>query len=430
MNRDNRNLILLQLSKLSCVDNGDLPETFREVTEALAEGLGVDRTSIWLYGPQEDSIICKNLYQLSTRSHSAGGELFAKDFPAYFKYLSEERTLPANNARTNSATFEFTESYLIPNNIFSMLDAPVRLQGKTIGVICCESVGASLEWEGSDELFAGNVSDIISRALMARDRIEALKALEEMNQNLENLVEKRTQELEEQRARAAYASKMASLGEMAGSIAHEINNPLAIILGLSYEAKKRDETGTLDPQSLSRIIDNIQETSLRMEKIVKGLRFFAREGSLDDKTNSSVLSIVEDTVALCQTKLVAKEVTLNLRIPPDLKIFCHPVGISLAVLNLLSNAIDAVEDSEIKVIEILAEGNSKAVTIRINDSGPGVSSELRDKIMQPFFTTKPVGKGTGLGLSIVKGIIEQHKGTFELDTQNRQTSFIMRIPNK
>jgi signal transduction histidine kinase len=430
MDRENWYHTLLKLSKLESVDNGDLVAAFGEVTEALTLGLGIERASIWFYGPNEDSIICQDLYQVSSKTHTLGIELFEKDFPAYFKYLAEERTLPANDARTNPSTKEFTESYLIPNNIFSMLDAPIRLHGKTIGVICNESVGAFRNWTSTDELFAGNVSDIISRALMARERINALKAMEEMNQNLETLVEKRTLELEEQRSRAAYASKMASLGEMAGSIAHEINNPLAIILGLAYEAKKREETGTLDSESLSRILSNIQDTSLRMEKIVKGLRFFAREGSLDEKTYVSVLSVVEDTVALCQTKLVGKDVTLNLKIPPDLKIYCHPVGISLAVLNILSNAMDAVEDSEIKVIEILAEGNDKSVSIRISDSGPGVSSELRDKIMQPFFTTKPVGKGTGLGLSIVKGIIEQHKGTFDLDSKNRQTSFIMKIPNK
>lgn len=423
MSRDNRYKILLKLSKLSCVDDGDIAETFREVTQALAEGLGVERASIWFYGPESKSIICQDLYQGASKSHSSGVELFAKDFPAYFTFLAEERTLPASDARSHPSTAEFTETYLIPNNIFSMLDAPIRTHGKTIGVICNESVGSQRTWSYTDEIFAGNVSDIISRALHAKDRIDALRKLEEMNEHLELLVERRTQEL-------VQTSKMASLGEMAGSIAHEINNPLAIILGQIFEARKRQETNALDPAALSRILTNIQETSLRIEKIVKGLKFFAREGSFDERVDVSFLTVVEETVALCQNKLNVQNISLELRIPENVRILCHPVGISHVLLNLISNSMDALESVSDKRIVISGEETRDSVLIRVTDSGCGIAPEIREKIIQPFFTTKPVGKGTGLGLSIVKGIIEQHKGSLCLDTNNPQTTFVITFPRK
>lgn len=420
--------LLLELSKLSCIDDGDLEETFRHVTEYLAKGLQIERASIWFYSAKELSIVARDIYQVNDFSHSSGIELFAKDFPNYFSYLTEERTLAANDARSNPATSEFTEVYLKPLNIISMLDAPIRIKGKMVGLVCNESVGKEKIWSFEDQVFVGNVCDIISRALLASERMKALNELANLNQSLETIIEARTQELEEQRARSLHATKMASLGEMAGSIAHEINNPLAIILSTISMVRKTYGTAKLTPEKLMELLSNIEVTSLRIEKIVKGLKFFARDGSVDSHRPEQLLKIIEDTLTLCHEKLRIEECKVTVNVPEGLRVTCSSVGISHVLLNLISNSIDALEGKQEKWITISCVQEKERILLRVTDSGEGVPNEIREKIMLPFFTTKPIGKGTGLGLAIVRGIVEQHKGQLTFDEKNLNTSFVITLP--
>ena len=419
---------LLQLSRLSEIDDGKLDEAFRTITELTTEALGVERASIWLYDEKQTAIICSNLYEGETKTHSAGLKLEEKDFPAYFKYMREERTLPADNALTDPCTIEFKDVYLNPLNIKSMLDAPVRVRGKMVGVICCEKRHEFKEWTLNDQIFIGNITDIISRSFLAKERLDALAALAEMNANLEKILEERTAELENQRVITANSSKMAILGEMASSIAHEINNPLGIIVGSIQVMKIMEKSGSMTPDIREKKYTEIQATSLRIEKIIRGLRFFARDSSHDDLVSTRVSQIIDDTINLCNQKFVNRKVELRIKAVEDAELFCQPVSISQAILNLLSNSMDAIEHLDEKWIEIETRANSQATIIRITDSGHGIPSEIADKIMMPFYTTKGVGKGTGLGLSIVKGIVEHHKGTFEIDRTNPHTSFVLTFP--
>ena len=422
------NDILLKLAKLECVDNGDIDQTLKEVTEALANGLLVERASVWFYNGSQTSIVCTNLYELEKGVHTKGIEIFKKDFPAYFNYLTEERTLPVKDARKHPATAEFTDSYLVPLDIHSMLDAPIRLNGKMVGVICNEKTKNQKEWTEGDLTFVGNVCDIISRALQARERMEALRKLEELNQNLEILVQQRTAELDEQRARAAYSAKMALLGEMASGIAHEINNPLAIISACSRHIRIRNKKGMIDSKTLNEILDDIDSTSLRIEKIIRGLRFFARDSQTDDMIHSSLSDIIDYTISLCRERLKSESCEIKIDILPDINLYCQPVSLSHAFLNLISNSLDALTGKEDKWISINTSISEDSVKISVTDSGSGIPRELHEKIMVPFFTTKPVGKGTGLGLAIVKGIVEFHNGKIEIDTEQKNTSFILSLP--
>lgn len=420
---------LLKLSRVSSIDAGDVERSFELITEAMARALQVGRASIWLFNQEQTAILCQKLYEASSKKHDAGIELKAKDFPAYFKYLSEERTLPADDAHTDAATYEFSEVYLTPLNIVSLLDAPIRLNGKMVGVICCEQLVEKRSWSISEQNFAGNIADIVARALQAKERAQALMKLEAMNLQLEQIIKDRTAELEEQRIRSAHASKMAVLGEMAGSIAHEINNPLAIISLCSQQLIKTAEKGKLTPDVLKSILKDISLTTIRIEKIIKGLRFFARDASLDEFSQSHISQIFDDTLSLCQEKFKKHgcEVQLTM-LAPDLVLKCQPVSISQALLNLLSNSFDAVSGQKEKWIRLECRDSSAYIEIHVTDSGNGIPTEIRDKIMLPFFTTKPIGKGTGLGLAIVRGIIEQHKGEFFFDDLKENTSFVIRLP--
>lgn len=420
---------LLALSRNPFIDNGNLEESLKVITKATAKALHVPRASIWFYNADQTSIVCHDLFETATSTHSEGLELKAQDFPAYFNYLLEERTLPADDAQTDPATFEFTTSYLRPLNIISMLDAPIRVNGKMVGVVCCEQVGTKRSWSYSEQIFIGNITDIIARAIQAKERLIAQTELKHLNSQLENLVQEKTELLEEQRARSVFASKMALLGEMAGSIAHEINNPLAIILSSLGQIKKLDQKGQLTTDTVKEIFNDIESTTLRIEKVVKGLRFFARDANLDAFKVTPINQIIEDTFSLCQEKFQTHGCKLEAHLPSEeLHINCQAVSISQALLNLISNSYDAIsEDSTSGWIRVEVKDEGKMIGIYVSDSGKGVPQIIKEKIMLPFFTTKPIGKGTGLGLSIVKGITEQHQGEFFLDENSPQTCFVMRL---
>ena len=237
--------------------------------------------------------------------------------------------------------------------------------------------------------------------------------------------------LEQERAVAFQNAKMATLGEMAGGIAHEINNPLSIIQLLSKQMEELAIEGTISTEEIQRVSGKIDSTVQRISKITRGLLAFSRGNGGDPFAKERVGKLLDDTLVLCQEKIKKNSVNLELILPPeDIWIECRTVQISQVILNLIGNAIDAVENLTEKWIclEVLNRGNE--IEIQITDSGNGIPTELRDKILSPFFTTKPIGKGTGLGLSVSKGIIEDHHGKLMLNTNCKNTQFVIVLPCK
>lgn len=192
-----QNAALLRLAKSTAIDSGNLKLALREITEAGAVTLDIKRCSVWAYTPARDGIVCLDLYEADKHEHSEGITLMAKDFPAYFKYLTEERFLAAHDAHSDPATFEFSEVYLKPLNINSMLDAPFRRGGVMMGVICNEQVGPARVWTPEEQNFSGSLADLISRAFEAEARFKAQEELRQANEQLEQKVRERTRQLSE-----------------------------------------------------------------------------------------------------------------------------------------------------------------------------------------------------------------------------------------
>lgn len=236
--------------------------------------------------------------------------------------------------------------------------------------------------------------------------------------------------LEEQNVAMAHSSRLSELGEMASGIAHEINNPLTVINGrMSLLKYMINNVEQVEKEKLVSSVETVHSMFKRIENIVKSLRTFSRDSSEDPFEIASIDEIIKDTLILCEKKIETFGIELNLDLlDASEEIFCRPSEISQVLLNLINNAIDAVEDSSEPWITVRAKKSNQWAEISVIDSGEGIPEEAKQKIVQPFYTTKPVGKGTGLGLSISKTIIERHHGVFKIGEEENHTCFTLRLP--
>ncbi len=235
--------------------------------------------------------------------------------------------------------------------------------------------------------------------------------------------------IDEQKATITASAKMASLGEMAAGIAHEINNPMTIIKGRSYLIRKLHESGKLSPEELVRACDSIDQTVQRVTKIIQGLKTFARSDAFDVKSCSLVTTVVADTLAFCAERFRAHGIRLDVEgVGSELWTLCRPTQISQVLLNLLGNAFDAVETLHDPWVRLEVRDAGEEIEMIVSDSGAGIPAATREKIFQPFFSTKEIGKGTGLGLSISLGIVKDHGGRLWVDAAAANTRFVLALP--
>lgn len=245
-------------------------------------------------------------------------------------------------------------------------------------------------------------------------------------QDITDLV-KAEEETKQERAKALHSSKLASLGEMAASIAHEINNPLGIIAG-SAELLNRYQN---DPAKAYDKILSIQKASERISRIVSGLRKFSRTGDKEFKQNYNLNSIIVESIGI--SEIIANRYGVPIEFTAyseQSNLWCDEIEIEQVLVNLINNSIDAVKNLPQKWIKVQLAENNYEMSVKVIDSGTGIPVQIKDQIFNPFFTTKPVGEGTGLGLSIVKGILANHNATIELVTEMPNTCFEIKFKKK
>ncbi len=227
--------------------------------------------------------------------------------------------------------------------------------------------------------------------------------------------------------------KMASLGEMAGGIAHEINNPITIIAASAHIVKKMISRGMIDNDKILKQIEDIEKTVFRISKIINGLRNVSRDATNEEFAECLLLDILTDTLSITSEKFKAHGIKINVNLDDPIfktKFSCLRVQLSQVLFNLFGNSFDAIEGREDAWIEIQASVTDDMLVIRCTDSGHGIPKEIQSKIFQPFFTTKEIGKGTGLGLSLSNAIIQRHGGIFTIDNECENTCFVIKLPLK
>ena len=270
------------------------------------------------------------------------------------------------------------------------------------------------------------------------NQIEALKALSRLvgvlleNRKQHNALKEAFNFRKDVEEQLIYSSKMSALGEMSASVAHEINNPTAIILGNISKIKKYLNYENMNLVEIEKKISKIEIAAVRVAKIVKGLGTFSRNSDDDQMVKANISNIVSETIDLFQEQLRTNNVQFDFEIQTDLYIECKPAQISQVLINLLSNACDAVQKLPEKWVKLILkevdEEKENFVKIIVIDSGEGVPEVISNKMMEPFFTTKEIGKGTGLGLSISLGIAQDHCGSLSLDHNSKNTAFVFDLP--
>jgi len=270
-------------------------------------------------------------------------------------------------------------------------------------------------------------------------RIRAEKEAAEERAALADQLAQTNRELRETQSQLVQSAKMASLGELVAGVAHEINNPLAFVIshlstikdgisGVLPEIEPRlSDKSRSKMNKLQQRIQDMQSGLERIKDLVIKLRTFSRLDEGEFK-QVNIQECIESVLTLLQYRLQDR-ITIVRKYGGDDIISCYPGPFNQVVMNVISNAIDAVEGQG--VITITTKKTGLNYSISIADTGKGIPEDIQDRIFEPFFTTKPMGQGTGLGLSISYGIVKKHGGEIGIESEpGKGTNMIITIPWK
>lgn len=227
-----------------------------------------------------------------------------------------------------------------------------------------------------------------------------------------------------------HQSRMATLGTFAMEIAHEIRNPLTVIMGGAKYLETRTRVDSLQPEDIESKARLILEMTDRLNSIIRNLSGSSGNGQLDPASEVNLLQVVDDSLCILNLRAQKGEVEFRLQTKiTNSEVLGRPIQLSQVFINLLKNAIDAVEnlDKTEKWVEVSIEEQTEKFIIRITDCGDGIPMDIQGKLFQNLFTTKPPGRGTGLGLGISRKIIEEHGGRLYFNDSSKHTQFVIEL---
>lgn len=311
--------------------------------------------------------------------------------------------------------------------LWRMVNIPVqRLTEGTIAVMNGD-LDHSIDVKTNDEI--GFLTGSFNH--MTRTLKQTQEELHLLNQTLEERVKKKTEELRRAQGNLIQVEKMVSLGTLAATVAHELNNPLEGILTFAKLIRKRMNKPDLSEETKNEIISEltmIADETARCGNIVKNLLLFSRK-KVGEFNENDIRGLVEQSTKLIEHHLKMHNIVLQQSFDGQLSfVECDSEQILQALLALEINAVEAMSNEGKLSIEVKKIGTNE-LTIAVSDTGLGIRDEDLPHIFEPFFTTKKEGKGTGLGLAVVYGIIERHNGKITVASEiNKGTTFTISLP--
>jgi two-component system NtrC family sensor kinase len=314
--------------------------------------------------------------------------------------------------------------------IWRMVNIPVKKLAIGTQEIVKGNLDHQIDVQTNDEI--GSLGSSFNQ--MTQELKRARKELTAWAQTLEQRVAEKTEELRRAQRHMVHIEKMVSLGTLAATVAHELNNPLEGILTYAKLLRKKIERGFPSPESIPEMVSEltlIADETARCGNIVKNLLLFSRE-KVGEFKDSDLHVIIERSLKLIDHHLKMNNIRSQVEIEEKpVILFCDAYQLEEALLALEINAVEAMPAGGTFHISVKEIDYLNAVRIDVSDSGTGIKEEDMPHVFEPFFTTKKDGKGTGLGLSVVYGIIERHNGTISVESKpGIGTTFIITLPRQ
>ncbi len=445
--------ILLEVSRSPEIDGGNLARASQFILDSALKGLDITRVSIWELQPDKQSMIATAL--IDTQRQDAETPVLRKsELPSYFSALEKERTIIANDARDNPVTAELAPNYFPEYGIYGVLDVPLRHKGEMIGVMCCETRKEHRKWTPDEVAFVGVLADIYGRAVSAAERERFEQLLIRQNEQLESMVEERTQSLtkaldnfKQAQERLIETEKMAALGKLVAGVAHEVNTPLGIsvtaVTHCEHRLKKLKQSfteGSISKKQLNQFIDdtfeayNLLNNNLeRAATLIQNFKKTAVDQSSFELVECKVRDYLYALTLSLKPMVKKKKVSIDICCDESTSLLTYQGAVAQIVTNLISNTDEHafLEPDDNHCITIAAEPAKDGVQFTFTDNGKGIEPQTLKDIFEPFFTTSRHSGGSGLGLSIVYNLVTQKlKGEIDVQsTPGEGTVFSFYLPN-
>jgi PAS domain S-box-containing protein len=408
---------LARLVTMKSLHSGELDVAVRHIIETAAQILSVNRAQVWLFNDDRTALKCMDSYDLKSGIHDEGIALNATMYPAYFAALESERVIAANDTLTDPRTICLAESYLLPQKILSLLDAPLRLGGIVMGVICHEN-HEKRTWTLEEQSFVGSLADLASLGLEAKNRKKSQEELQ----------------IAKEAAETANKAKSSFLANMS----HEIRTPLNAVIGYSELLQDDAEDQGLShfipdlkkihgagKHLLSLINDILDLSKIEAGKMQLSLERFSLSGLISE-LESTARPLVEKNGNVFQVEAQAELGT----------VLTDRTKLRQVVLNLLSNAGKFTESGTVKLnVGRESIAGKDWLHFQVMDTGIGIAAEDQKKLFREFTqvdisTTKKYG-GTGLGLAITRKLCELMGGSIHMESKAGQGStFDVHLPTE
>ncbi len=411
---------LSTLSRTYAVKPGELTAVLHEITEVVARTLETAQVSVWMRNPQGSTLTCLDSFHASTHQHQPALDLARDDHPILFEKIEESSVLAVADAASDPRTLSLARALCSDEQSLSLLVAPLHSHHACGGALICHHLGSPRHWLPDEQTFAVAVANLLSVLFAQQER-------EQLHEQL-----RQTQKLE-------------ALGTLAGGIAHDFNNILGAITSFA-ELTRLDRP---DDPDLQDNMKQILSASRRAVELVRKILAVGRRQP-QQKQVIQLADVMNEVVALIRSTTpvsIQIEAAAEPALPP---IFADPTQMHQVIMNLCTNACQAMagQAGSLKLsLEAVAawkiepsahrrftpgphsHATGLLLQLTVTDTGHGIPAEVLRRIFDPFFTTKPIGHGTGLGLSVAHGIVQEHDGVIQVESEpGRGSTFRVLIP--